>query len=174
MGVGLVPLEFTECLADSPHFRENLLRHEKELDRTSQQVKRLIKEVKDVVHAAKRESRHPTPSTAHHQPSPTTYAFSVSSQSGSNTIDEASLYRLGAGMSNGCPFAKFLWRRRVGSRRGGAGAPDSRVPLAAATLTCGLSLVTTAIKPNLRELDCTLLPLGAGCEMRCDSAASPY
>ncbi|XP_063365993.1 rho GTPase-activating protein 26 [Cydia amplana] len=54
MGVGLVPLEFTECLADSPHFRENLLRHEKELDRTSQQVKRLIKEVKDVVHAAKR------------------------------------------------------------------------------------------------------------------------
>lgn len=57
MGVGLVPLEFTECLADSPHFRENLLRHEKELDRTSQQVKRLIKEVKDVVHAAKRECR---------------------------------------------------------------------------------------------------------------------
>lgn len=54
MGVGLVPLEFTECLADSPHFRENLLRHEKELERTSQQVKRLIKEVKDVVHAAKR------------------------------------------------------------------------------------------------------------------------
>ncbi|KAI8440756.1 hypothetical protein MSG28_009092 [Choristoneura fumiferana] len=45
MGVGLVPLEFTECLADSPHFRENLLRHEKELDRTSQQVKRLIKEL---------------------------------------------------------------------------------------------------------------------------------
>ncbi|XP_013144156.1 PREDICTED: rho GTPase-activating protein 26 [Papilio polytes] len=55
MGVGLQPLEFTECLADSPHFRENLQRHEKELERTSQQIKRLIKEVKDVVQAAKRE-----------------------------------------------------------------------------------------------------------------------
>lgn len=55
MGVGLQPLEFTECLADSPQFRENLQRHEKELERTSQQIKRLIKEVKDVVQAAKRE-----------------------------------------------------------------------------------------------------------------------
>ncbi|XP_048481472.1 rho GTPase-activating protein Graf [Plutella xylostella] len=54
MGVGLQPLEFSECLADSPVFREKLLRHEKELERTSQQIKRLIKEVKDVVHAAKR------------------------------------------------------------------------------------------------------------------------
>ncbi|CAG4987279.1 unnamed protein product [Colias eurytheme] len=54
MGVGLQPLEFTECLQDSPHFRENLQRHEKELERTSQQIKRLIKEVKDVVQAAKR------------------------------------------------------------------------------------------------------------------------
>ncbi|XP_047515535.1 rho GTPase-activating protein Graf [Pieris napi] len=54
MGVGLQPLEFTECLADSPHFRENLQRHEKELERTSHQIKRLIKEVKDVVQAAKR------------------------------------------------------------------------------------------------------------------------
>lgn len=55
MGVGLQPLEFTECLADSPQFRENLQRHEKELERTSQQIKRLIKEVKDVVQAAKRK-----------------------------------------------------------------------------------------------------------------------
>ncbi|KAH9631935.1 hypothetical protein HF086_000272 [Spodoptera exigua] len=55
MGVGLQPLEFTECLADSPQFRENLQRHEKELERTSQQIKRLIKEVKDVVQAAKSE-----------------------------------------------------------------------------------------------------------------------
>lgn len=57
MGVGLQPLEFTECLADSPHFRDNLQRHEKELERTSQQIKRLIKEVKDVVQAAKRKCR---------------------------------------------------------------------------------------------------------------------
>ncbi|KAJ2945317.1 hypothetical protein O0L34_g9404 [Tuta absoluta] len=56
MGVGLQPLEFTECLADSPAFRENLQRHEKELERTSQQIKRLIKEVKDVVQAARRLS----------------------------------------------------------------------------------------------------------------------
>lgn len=55
MGVGLQPLEFTECLADSPQFRDNLQRHEKELERTSQQIKRLIKEVKDVVQAARRE-----------------------------------------------------------------------------------------------------------------------
>ncbi|XP_049697519.2 rho GTPase-activating protein Graf isoform X3 [Helicoverpa armigera] len=57
MGVGLQPLEFTECLADSPQFRENLQRHEKELERTSQQIKRLIKEVKDVVQAAKPGAR---------------------------------------------------------------------------------------------------------------------
>ncbi|GBP86841.1 Rho GTPase-activating protein 26 [Eumeta japonica] len=54
MGVGLQPLEFSECLTDSPQFRENLHNHEKELERTSQQIKRLIKEVKDTVHAAKR------------------------------------------------------------------------------------------------------------------------
>ena len=35
----LHPLEFTDCLLDSPHFRENLLAHEKELDRTSQAIK---------------------------------------------------------------------------------------------------------------------------------------
>jgi hypothetical protein len=58
MGVGLQPLEFTECLADSPQFRENLQRHEKELERTSQQIKRLIKEVKDVVQAARREYQY--------------------------------------------------------------------------------------------------------------------
>lgn len=55
MGVGLPPLEFTECMSDSPQFRENLHKHEKELDSTSQQIKRLIKEVKDLLSAAKRE-----------------------------------------------------------------------------------------------------------------------
>jgi len=50
---GLEPLEFEECIVDSPDFRENLNRHEKELDHTSHQIKRIIKEVKDLMSAAK-------------------------------------------------------------------------------------------------------------------------
>lgn len=49
----LQPLEFTDCLLDSPEFRENLNKHEKELEKTSQQIKRIIKEVKDLLTAAK-------------------------------------------------------------------------------------------------------------------------
>lgn len=49
---GLQALEFTDCLLDSPEFRENLHLHEKELDKTSQQIKRIIKEVKDLLQAA--------------------------------------------------------------------------------------------------------------------------
>lgn len=52
---GLEPLEFEECFVDSPEFRENLNRHEKELDHTSHQIKRIIKEVKDLMSAAKGE-----------------------------------------------------------------------------------------------------------------------
>lgn len=55
MGVGLPPLEFTECMSDSPYFRENLHKHEKELDHTSHQIKRIIKEIKDLLYAAKRK-----------------------------------------------------------------------------------------------------------------------
>jgi len=55
MGVGLKPLEFTDCLTDSPYFRENLHYHERELEKTSQQIKRLVKEVKDLLLAAKSE-----------------------------------------------------------------------------------------------------------------------
>ncbi|KAI1301633.1 Rho GTPase-activating protein 26 [Halotydeus destructor] len=55
--MGLLPLEFTDCLSDSPYFRENLHSHEKELDKTSQQIKGLIKEVKDLLTAAKTLSR---------------------------------------------------------------------------------------------------------------------
>lgn len=36
--MGLLPLEFTDCLTDSPYFRENLHAHEGELDRTNQMV----------------------------------------------------------------------------------------------------------------------------------------
>lgn len=53
---GLQALEFTDCLLDSPEFRENLNRHEKELERTSSQIKRIIKEVKDLLSAAKSKS----------------------------------------------------------------------------------------------------------------------
>lgn len=42
-GSGLAALEFADCLHDSPEFRENLYKHEKELDKTSQQIKRIIK-----------------------------------------------------------------------------------------------------------------------------------
>lgn len=55
MGVGLPPLEFTECMTDSPYFRENLHKHERELEKTNQQIKRIIKEVKDVLQTAKRK-----------------------------------------------------------------------------------------------------------------------
>lgn len=50
---GLSPLEFADCLLDSPDFRENLNRHEKELEKTSQQIKRIIKEIKELMQAAK-------------------------------------------------------------------------------------------------------------------------
>jgi len=57
MGVGLQPLEFSDCLTDSPYFREKLHTHEKELERTSQQIKVLVKEVKDLLIAAKSKLR---------------------------------------------------------------------------------------------------------------------
>lgn len=57
--MGLLPLEFTECLQDSPYFRDSLHSHEKELERTSNNIKDLIKEVKCVLSAARSESLVP-------------------------------------------------------------------------------------------------------------------
>ena len=51
--MGLLPLEFTECLQDSPYFRDSLISHEKELERTSNNMKELIKEVKNLLSAAR-------------------------------------------------------------------------------------------------------------------------
>lgn len=51
--MGLLPLEFTDCLQDSPYFRDSLHSHEKELERTSNSIKELIKDVKTLLHAAK-------------------------------------------------------------------------------------------------------------------------
>ncbi len=54
--MGLLPLEFTDCLQDSPYFRDSLHSHEKELERTSNNIKELIKETKNLLQAAK--SKH--------------------------------------------------------------------------------------------------------------------
>ncbi|XP_042879646.1 rho GTPase-activating protein 10-like [Penaeus japonicus] len=51
--MGLMPLEFKDCLTDSPYFREKLHTHEKELDQTNASIKALIKEVKDLIQAAR-------------------------------------------------------------------------------------------------------------------------
>jgi len=53
--MGLLPLEFTDGLTDSPYFREKLQSHERELDRMSHAIKNLIKEVKDLLTAARSE-----------------------------------------------------------------------------------------------------------------------
>lgn len=53
--MGLQALEFTDCLTDSPLFRDNLHAHEKELERTSSQIKGLVKDVKDILSAARGE-----------------------------------------------------------------------------------------------------------------------
>ncbi|CAG7818348.1 unnamed protein product [Allacma fusca] len=55
--MGLQALEFTDCLTDSPYFRENLHSHEKELERTSSQIKGLVKEVKEILSAARNLSK---------------------------------------------------------------------------------------------------------------------
>ena len=62
--MGLLPLEFTECLTDSPYFRENLHAHERELEKTSLAIKSLIKEVKDLVSAARGNTTQPPPPTS--------------------------------------------------------------------------------------------------------------
>lgn len=55
--MGLLPLEFADCLVDSPYFRENLRAHEKQLDQTSTDIKGIIKDVQDVVDAARTLSK---------------------------------------------------------------------------------------------------------------------
>ncbi|XP_056010534.1 rho GTPase-activating protein 26-like isoform X2 [Ostrea edulis] len=51
--MGLEPLEFAECLTDSPSFREKLHDHEKELERTNKAIKSLVNDGKELVNAAK-------------------------------------------------------------------------------------------------------------------------
>ena len=54
--MGLQPLEFADCLTDSPLFRAKLTEHERELERTSKAIKTLIQHGKQVFEAAKRKS----------------------------------------------------------------------------------------------------------------------
>ena len=37
--MGLLPLEFSDCLLDSPYFRENLKAHKKQLDQKLMTIK---------------------------------------------------------------------------------------------------------------------------------------
>ncbi|BFZ14765.1 hypothetical protein BsWGS_17803 [Bradybaena similaris] len=55
--MGLQPLEFADCLTDSPFFRTKLIEHERELDCTSKFIKQLIHHGKDVYSAAKQFSK---------------------------------------------------------------------------------------------------------------------
>lgn len=43
--MGLLPLEFSDCLLDSPYFRENLRAHEKQLDQTATDIKGIISNI---------------------------------------------------------------------------------------------------------------------------------
>lgn len=49
--MGLKPLEFSECLLDSPYFRESIHDHEKELDQANDAIKSLIKECRNLIKA---------------------------------------------------------------------------------------------------------------------------
>ncbi|XP_045205336.2 rho GTPase-activating protein Graf-like isoform X11 [Mercenaria mercenaria] len=51
--MGLEPLEFSDCLTDSPIFRTKLHEHEKELERTSKAIKTLITDGKELLSASK-------------------------------------------------------------------------------------------------------------------------
>lgn len=55
--MGLLALEFSDCLLDSPYFRENLKGHERQLDQSSSNIKDIVKDIQDVIEAAKALSK---------------------------------------------------------------------------------------------------------------------
>ncbi|CAH3045582.1 unnamed protein product [Pocillopora meandrina] len=55
--MGLKPLEFEDCILDSPYFRENIHEHERELERTNEAIKGLIKECKTLLKAIENLSK---------------------------------------------------------------------------------------------------------------------
>ncbi|XP_059089787.1 rho GTPase-activating protein 26-like [Tigriopus californicus] len=55
--MGLLALEFSDCLLDSPYFRENLKAHERQLDQSSNNIKDIVKDIQDVMEAGKTLSK---------------------------------------------------------------------------------------------------------------------
>lgn len=55
--MGLEPLEFSECLSDSPSFRDKLHVHEKELEKTSKAIKQLLNACKEIHSVASQLSK---------------------------------------------------------------------------------------------------------------------
>ena len=51
--MGLLPIEFKDACSDSPYFRSNIQAHERELEQTSSEIKTLIREIKELVSAAR-------------------------------------------------------------------------------------------------------------------------
>lgn len=51
--MGLLPIEFLDAFVDSPYFRSNIQAHERELEQTSSEIKTLIREIKELVSAAR-------------------------------------------------------------------------------------------------------------------------
>eukprot|EP00493_Phyllostaurus_siculus_P000993 UN00999 len=49
--MGLKPLEFSDCLLDSPYFRDTIYDHERELDETNSDIKKLIRECQNLINA---------------------------------------------------------------------------------------------------------------------------
>lgn len=43
--MGLLPLEFSDCLLDSPYFRENLRAHERQLEQDSNDIKGIVRDI---------------------------------------------------------------------------------------------------------------------------------
>ena len=50
--MGLLPLEFSDCLLDSPYFRENLRAHEKQSDQTASEIKGIISNIEVTTNAS--------------------------------------------------------------------------------------------------------------------------
>ena len=55
--MGLLPLEYSDCLLDSPYFRENLKAHERQLDAASADIKTITRDIQAVLEASKALSR---------------------------------------------------------------------------------------------------------------------
>ena len=55
--MGLLPLEFSDCLLDSPYFRENLKNHERKLEEASDSIKTISKAIEDVTQASRTLSK---------------------------------------------------------------------------------------------------------------------